>query len=462
MNAELRRYVFFTLLVTLAVFDASCGPGAPANPMPEAESATDSNVELAGRWYPIGASTADDAVDEDAINALGYLGATVEATPASGITVYAADRAYDGQNLFISGHAPQAFLLDMNGEVLHEWKKEAKEVWPDLPIGDTGGLVIRDALAWVGDQDRAVLDKLPAGLLDRQSRGYTFWRRAYLYPNGDLAVSHTNLGVVKFDQNSEVIWAARFMSHHDIDVAPDGRIYALGKRFKEDPRLRAEGVTVDDTIVVLAPDGTMEREFSIAEAFLKSPYAPTIWIRPGEFDLLHTNTIEVLDGRLANKIPAFKKGNVLISCLQLDTIAVVDMQTEAVVWALGGMFDNMHQPTVLENGNMLVFDNHGNFGKSRVFEFDPLTQHVEWMYAPIPNTLFDSTELGSAQRLPNGNTLITESTRGRAFELTAEKEIVWEHRNPYRGGENDELVAATLEIVRYPEAYTSSWLGGRN
>ena len=34
------------------------------------------------------------------------------------------------------------------------------------------------------------------------------------------------------------------------------------------------------------------------------------------------------------------------------------------------------------------------------------------------------------QRLANGNTLITESERGRVFEVTADKEIVWRFVNP--------------------------------
>jgi hypothetical protein len=41
--------------------------------------------------------------------------------------------------------------------------------------------------------------------------------------------------------------------------------------------------------------------------------------------------------------------------------------------------------------------------------------------------------MGSAQRLPNGNTLITESAFGRVFEVTKEGEIVWDYVNPYFG-----------------------------
>lgn len=44
---------------------------------------------------------------------------------------------------------------------------------------------------------------------------------------------------------------------------------------------------------------------------------------------------------------------------------------------------------------------------------------------------FYSSYISSAQRLPNGNTLITEGSDGRLIEVTPEHEIVWEFVNPY-------------------------------
>ncbi|MHB8104453.1 MAG: thioredoxin, partial [Dehalococcoidales bacterium] len=43
-----------------------------------------------------------------------------------------------------------------------------------------------------------------------------------------------------------------------------------------------------------------------------------------------------------------------------------------------------------------------------------------------------SAFVSSAQRLPNGNTLITEGNGGRIIEVTAEHEIVWEYVSPYK------------------------------
>ena len=46
---------------------------------------------------------------------------------------------------------------------------------------------------------------------------------------------------------------------------------------------------------------------------------------------------------------------------------------------------------------------------------------------------FYSPLISSAQRLPNGNTLITEGSGGRMIEVTSEHELVWEYISPYYG-----------------------------
>jgi hypothetical protein len=39
--------------------------------------------------------------------------------------------------------------------------------------------------------------------------------------------------------------------------------------------------------------------------------------------------------------------------------------------------------------------------------------------------------MGAAERLPNGNTHITESATGRLFEVTPGGDVVWEYVIPY-------------------------------
>ncbi len=53
-----------------------------------------------------------------------------------------------------------------------------------------------------------------------------------------------------------------------------------------------------------------------------------------------------------------------------------------------------------------------------------------WMYTAEPPFQFYSQFNSSAQRLPNGNTFICSGTPGIFFEVTAEKETVWQYVNP--------------------------------
>jgi len=50
---------------------------------------------------------------------------------------------------------------------------------------------------------------------------------------------------------------------------------------------------------------------------------------------------------------------------------------------------------------------------------------------PLDAARFYSPFISSAQRLPNGNTLITEGSDGRLLEVTADHQIVWEYISPY-------------------------------
>ena len=47
---------------------------------------------------------------------------------------------------------------------------------------------------------------------------------------------------------------------------------------------------------------------------------------------------------------------------------------------------------------------------------------------------FFSTNISGAQRLPNGNTLITEGAPGRLLEVTNDRRVVWEYIYPVFAG----------------------------
>ena len=96
------------------------------------------------------------------------------------------------------------------------------------------------------------------------------------------------------------------------------------------------------------------------------------------------------------------------------------------LWEWGqGQLEKPHHPTLLENGNVLIFDNGNQRKYTRVVELNPVNRHIVWEYKADPPESFYTSFGGSNQRLPNGNTLIVETGKGRAFEVTKEGEVVW-------------------------------------
>jgi hypothetical protein len=144
-------------------------------------------------------------------------------------------------------------------------------------------------------------------------------------------------------------------------------------------------------------------------------------------------------------------------------IAVIDPEAQKVVWSLTGQWAYQHEPDLLDNGNILLFDNEGNGDYSKVIEFDPRSQETRWAFYGNAENDFLSKTMGSQQRLPNGNTLITESNAGRVREVTHEGREVWRFQSPHLdpdGADPGSLRAARIcEMQRIsPGDRNLSWL----
>lgn len=104
------------------------------------------------------------------------------------------------------------------------------------------------------------------------------------------------------------------------------------------------------------------------------------------------------------------------------------------------------EPGLPGAGNILIFNNGIGRGYSSVDEIVPPVGATgnyalatgaafgpgapTWTYVGSPTSSFYSAEISGAQRLPNGNTLITEGVKGNLFEVTAAGEKVWQYINP--------------------------------
>ncbi|MFZ5654180.1 MAG: arylsulfotransferase family protein [Pseudomonadota bacterium] len=357
--------------------------------------------------------------------------------PERGVTRHDPGRAFPGYTLYTSGHAQAALLVDMDGRVRHQWHLPFARVW---------------------DESARMRDPRPAPFL--------YLDRARVLPDGSLIAIYAGAGstpwgygMVKMDADSRPIWKYLEQAHHDFDIAPNGDIYLLTHEIRRDrvpkrPQLRAP--RIDDFLVVLDADGHPKRKIPLLKTLAKSRYARLLDTIPGfafegKGDFLHPNTVEVLRGPGSARFAYGKAGDVLLSFRDLGLIAVLDPHTEEYSWMLRGSWIGQHDPTLLADGRLLLFDNFGHFGpggRSRVIEIDPGTGGVVWQYAGRGESPLDSKIRGGQQRLPNGNTLITESDGGRLLEVTRSGEVVWEYLNPARGGRDGEYTAVVSGGLR--------------
>ena len=141
------------------------------------------------------------------------------------------------------------------------------------------------------------------------------------------------------------------------------------------------------------------------------------------------NACSILDDNpLAKKDSRFRKGNILFSYDLLNTIGIIDYPTGEIVWAWGpGILCSQHAPTMLDNGNLLIFNNNAwSGGWSQIIKLNPLTEEIVWEYHAEPKEDFFSGVWSNAQKLPNGNIFVCEGVSNRLFEITPQGEIVWD------------------------------------
>jgi hypothetical protein len=195
----------------------------------------------------------------------------------------------------------------------------------------------------------------------------------------------------------------------------------------------------DNALVLLSDDGEILEAASVWKLLHSAPDVFTMqegktrtFEGGREIDAIHGNSIEWMrHPHLVGTHPIFRPDAVLLCMRHQDTLALVEWSSKKLLWAWGqGEISGPHDATMLPNGNILAFDNGLGREWSRVVEVDPVERRIVWEYrAPDPEAFYSAAR-GANQRLRNGNTLITESDRGRAFEVTPDGDIVWEFLNP--------------------------------
>lgn len=386
----------------------------------------------------------------------------------TGTTIYDPARAWNGFTV-ISALGTQAVLvIDMNGTIVKRWEGYDNSAGGPARVLP-GGQVIAAAGARPPHQESLEI-------VQRDFEGNVIWQFGH------------NLQVQTADGTT--IWALR--QHHDwqredfpagyyspgaTPAATGARTLLLTHISRMVPEV-ADGMLEDDRLIEITPDGRVDWEWTagdhIGEFGFSAGARAAIKTSPGPnaarngLDWLHLNSATYVGPNhwFDAGDRRFAPDNVLISSRQASLLAIID-RNGSILWRLGPDFSGSKElqalgqiigqhhahliPKALPGaGNLLVFDNGGASGygftspiapkgmdalvrpNSRVLEINPVTLELVWSYQ-APGKFY-AANISGAQRLENGDTLITEGPDGRMFEVTRDGKIVWEYINPLFSG----------------------------
>lgn len=353
--------------------------------------------------------------DEDELDQLRVLGyvdyaPTRAGSPGPGLSVRS-ERAAPGHTLVTTQSQRFAELLDLDGNVVRRW----------------------ESTAWTGKWVRS--------RLDAEGRLHAIGQSSF---GGEADGRYLEIQ----DWDGELLEMRPLRAHHDLTWTPDGRLTLLLSEDRDLPQVHASLPTRDDVVAIVDDSGVVQKA-SLFDALSRQDVCPLrgVVAKDGGVDLIHANSVEWVEGRAEGEL--FAANGVLVSTRHQDCIVLFDFVTGEVRWSWGrGEIRGPHHASTLPDGHILLFDNGMGLGRSRVLEVDPTTDTIVWSYeAPEPESFYTLSR-GSAQRLPNGNTLICDSEGGRAFEVTRRGEVVWDWRTPHTDlwGRTATLIRA----IRYP------------
>jgi Arylsulfotransferase (ASST) len=408
----------------------------------------------------------------------------------TGATVYHPKKAWSGYTIYQAADLG-ALLIDMNGREVHLWK--GLRGFPNKLL--PGGYV----LGSTSERDPKYGFQDEADLVQVDWEGKIVWkfdRHEFIEDPG-----HEPQWMAR--QHHDYQREGNPVGYYVPGLEPkmnEGNTLILAHRNVHKPEI-SDKPLLDDVILEVNWDGKIIWEWSVSDHFeelgfdesaknvlFRNPNTHTFEHSAG--DWMHINSMSKVG---PNKFydqgdERFHPDNIIWDAREANIITIIDKKTGKIVWKLGpdystpevkhlGWIIGQHHAHIIPQGlpgegNLLVFDNGGWAGyglpnpaspyggknavrdHSRILEINPVTLEIEWQYtpteagfqAPLDSYRFYSPYISSAQRLPNGNTLITEGADGRIFEVTREHELVWEYISPYKNNRNSNMVYRAYRV----------------
>ncbi len=329
----------------------------------------------------------------------------------TGLTFHNPAASVKGYTLVTPMNGHSTYLLDMSGQVVHEWRYPAFRAFYArlLPSGTLAMLAVDNSIT---------PPQVPEGRVPT-------WTETVRRIGGNA----THL--VELDWDSNVVWQyENHDMHHDFVRLANGN--TLVSAFIELPpeversvrggfRERFMPPMISDDFVEVDRDGKEVRRVNLWK--LLDPRRDPICPLDRRLEWTHTNSLDVTPD-----------GSILFSTRLTSRVGLIDTDGN-LTWKFGfPEISHQHHASVLPNGNVQIFDNgmhrRGN-PRSAIVEVDPKTSKTVWTYTANPEIQFLSAHISGAERLTGGNVLICEGAPGRVFEITSKGEVVWEWVNPF-------------------------------
>lgn len=379
-----------------------------------------------------------------------------------GVTYSDPDRVHKSFIIFTGADAVTR-LIDLNGSVIQKWDfpgMPARILDPAINHGKKGHVLLQ----------LSKTDDARAGIYENRTIGQLDWNGKHVWEWGNKLLS----GAIR--------------QNHDWELLPSGNWLVLGTALRVIRDLSPETVG-DQTILEVTPKGKIVWEWSSGDHLSEyglSEHGRSLHREAFSRDIndpwgpLEMNSASTLGpnrwySENPEKHSIFHPDNIIIGFRKINVVAIIEKTSGHIVWRLGPYFQEhpgdehkrvlkhnlprpldqisgQHNPHIIAKGlpgagNVLIFDCQGaagfppaalgKYSGSRVLEINPFTKEIVWQYTAedsgLPPWTFFSSFVSNAQRLPNGNTLITEGMQGRLFQITPEGKVVWEYCSPYVG-----------------------------
>ncbi len=353
------------------------------------------------------------------------------------------ERMQPGPTLITSmaaNHELSVRVFTPSGNVIHEWNPDWFELWPDC-------------------------SHLPEERVPKSKPG-THIHGCLLMDNGDLVFNFEQLGLVRVDVCGEVRWRLPCLTHHSVTTDASGNMWICGELVHQHdlPQFKSLIPPVyEPTLLNVSPDGKVLREIRLFD-ILKKNHLNGLLILSTLLnentrvtgDLLHLNDVESFPATLPEG--SFKTGDLLVSLRNINTVLVLDAENLTVKYKTTGDVARQHDPDFIDGYTLSVFDNNNiRLGpeppQSRIVIKGVNGRVDSTYYSGTAEEPFFTEIMGKHQWLENGNLLITESMRGRVFEIDRSGRIVWEFVNIIKPGVAGIVEQATRLSPRFDHTF---------